>query len=127
MSIGHTALLPVLGSLRSVIYKVNDLQRAKAFYASALGRQPYFDESFYVGFDIDGQELGLDPDVSSIKPGPGGSVAYWKVHDIHAVWNRLTTEGGEPLEPPHSVGGDIATAIVGDPFGNLVGLIQLGE
>ncbi len=127
MSIGHTALLPVLGSLRSVIYKVTDLQRAKAFYATALGRQPYFDESFYVGFDIEGQELGLDPDVSSIQPGPGGSVAYWKVTDIHAVWDRLTTEGGEPLEPPHSVGGDIATAIVGDPFGNLVGLIQLGE
>ncbi len=127
MSIGHTALLPVLGSLRSVIYKVTDLERAKAFYATALGRQPYFDESFYVGFDIDGQELGLDPDVSSIKPGPGGSVAYWKVADIHAVWDRLTTEGGEPLEPPHSVGGEIATAIIGDPFGNLVGLIQLGE
>jgi predicted enzyme related to lactoylglutathione lyase len=126
MSIGHAALLPVLRSIRSVIYKVDDLAKAKAFYASALARQPYFDEPFYAGFEVDGQELGLDPDISTLKPGPGGAVAYWKVSDIHAVWNRLTTElGGRPIELPHNVGGEIETAIVADPFGNLVGLIQI--
>jgi len=124
--LGHAALLPVLRSIRSVIYKVNDLAKAKAFYASALGRQPYFDQPFYAGFDVDGQELGLDPDVSTLAPGPGGAVAYWKVSDIHAVWKRITTElGGHPVELPHNVGGEILTAIVADPFGNLVGLIQI--
>ncbi len=126
MSIGHAALLPVLRSIRSVIYKVDDLVVAKAFYASALARQPYFDEPFYAGFEVDGQELGLDPDVSTIKPGPGGAIAYWKVSDLHAVWNRLTTElGGRPIELPHNVGGEVETAIVADPSGNLVGLIQI--
>jgi predicted enzyme related to lactoylglutathione lyase len=126
ISIGHAALLPVLRSIRSVIYKVDDLAKAKAFYAAALARQPYFDEPFYAGFEVDGQELGLDPDVSTLKPGPGGAIAYWKVSDIHAVWNRLTTElGGRPIELPHNVGGEIETAIVADPFGNLVGLIQI--
>jgi len=126
MSIGHAALLPVLRSIRSVIYKVDDLAKAKAFYAAALARPPYFDEPFYAGFEVDGQELGLDPDVSTLKPGPGGAVAYWKVSDIQAVWTRLTTElGGRPIELPHNVGGEIETAIVADPFGNLVGLIQL--
>ena len=124
--LGHAALLPVLRSIRSVIYKVNDLAKAKAFYASALGRQPYFDQPFYAGFDVDGQELGLDPDVSTLSPGPGGAVAYWKVSDIHAVWTRLTTElGGRPISLPHNVGGEILTATVADPFGNLVGLIQI--
>ena len=126
IELGHAALLPVLRSIRSVIYKVNDLAMAKAFYASALGRQPYFATPFYIGFDVDGQELGLDPDVSLLGPGPGGGVAYWKVADIHAVWKRLTTElGGHPVELPHNVGGEILTAIVADPFGNLVGLIQI--
>lgn len=126
LQLGQTALLPVLRSIRSVIYKVDDLAKATTFYASALGRQPYFDQPFYVGFEVDGQELGLDPDVSSIRPGPGGAVAYWKVADIHAVWKRLTTElGGHPVELPHNVGGEILTAIVADPFDNLVGLIQI--
>ena len=62
MSFGHTALLPVLTGIRSVIYKVTDVAVAKKFYQSALGKPPYFDQPFYVGFDIDGQELGLDPD-----------------------------------------------------------------
>ncbi|MBL0216997.1 MAG: VOC family protein [Myxococcales bacterium] len=116
----------MLRSIRSVIYKVTDLEKAKQFYAAALGRQPYFDQPFYAGFDVDGQELGLHPDVSTRGPGPGGSVAYWKVSDIFAVWTRLTTElGGTPDEAPHGVGGDIVMATVGDPFGNLVGLIQI--
>ncbi len=126
MSIGHAALLPVLRSIRTVIYKVGDLATAKTFYAAALARQPYFDEPFYAGFDVDGQELGLDPDVAQQPPGPGGTVAYWKVSDIHAVWTRLTTElGGRGVEEPHSVGDAILTAVVADPFGNLVGLIQI--
>lgn len=126
MMLGHAALLPVLRSIRSVIYKVTDLPIAKQFYAAALGRQPYFDEPFYVGFDVDGQELGLDPDVSTRGPGPGGGIAFWKVSDIHAVWARLTEElGGTPDTAPHGVGGDILMATVGDPSGNLVGLIQI--
>jgi predicted enzyme related to lactoylglutathione lyase len=123
---GHSALQPVLRSIRSVIYKVDDLARAKVFYAAALARQPYFDQPFYVGFDIDGQELGLDPDTSSQRPGPGGAVAYWKVDDLASTWRRLTTElGGRPVEVPRSVGDGIETAVIADPFGNLLGLIQL--
>ena len=68
----------ILG-LRTVIYHVPDLQRAKAWYSSAFGVQPYFDEPFYVGFNIGGFELGLDPDTKGVKPGAGGSVAYWGV------------------------------------------------
>ena len=115
---------PVLRAIRSVIYTVDDLARAKQFYATALGREPYFDQPFYVGFDVDGQELGLDPDVSTRKPGPGGALAFWRVDDLTATWNALTTSGGQPLEPPHNVGGSTAVAVIADPFGNYVGLIQ---
>ncbi len=64
----------VLG-LRTVIYHLSDLQRAKTWYAAAFGVKPYFDEPFYVGFNIGGFELGLDPDTTEVAPGAGGSVA----------------------------------------------------
>ena len=50
--------------LRTGIYHVSDLQRAKAWYRELLGADPYFDEPFYVGFEVGGFELGLDPDTS---------------------------------------------------------------
>jgi len=113
-----------LRALRSAIYKVDDLARAKAFYATLLGRAPYFDQPFYVGFEVDGQELGLDPDVAVLKPGPGGAIAYWRVDDVAASYELAVASGGKPVEAPHEVGGGMSTAIVGDVCGNLVGLIQ---
>ncbi len=126
LEMGHTALLPVLTGIRSVIIKVPDLAAAKKFYQSAVGKPPYFDQPFYVGFDIDGQELGLDPDLSTAKPGPGGAVAFWKVVDIFAVFDRLTKDlGGKAVDEPHDVGGGIKVGTLADPFGNLLGLIQM--
>ena len=55
--------------LRTVIYHVSDLDRAKAWYSSALGIEPYFDQPYYVGFNIGGFELGLDPDMTGITSG----------------------------------------------------------
>ncbi|MBS1124614.1 MAG: hypothetical protein H6Q90_6842 [Deltaproteobacteria bacterium] len=113
----------MLRGIRSVIYQVDDLAKARAFYEAALGKPPYFDEPFYVGFDIDGQELGLHPDTSKLKPGPGGAIAYWRVDDLAATWAQLQALGGGAIEAPHEVGGGLSTAIVSDPCGNLVGLI----
>src|SRR5439155_548803 len=58
----------ILG-LRTVIYHVPDLERATAWYSSVFGVQPYFDEPFYVGFNVGGYELGLDPDTTRVRPG----------------------------------------------------------
>jgi len=115
----------VLRGIRSVIFQVDDLDQAKAFYSAALGRSPYFDQPFYAGYDVDGQELGLHPDVSKLRPGAGGAIAYWKVDDIAKSWQFLLALGARAVEAPHDVGGDIQTAILADPFGNLVGVIQL--
>ena len=73
---------PFLRSLRTCIYQVYDLALAKEFYSQALGKDPYFDEPYYVGFDLDGDELGLDPDVSKRPPGGSGVIGYWRVEDI---------------------------------------------
>jgi predicted enzyme related to lactoylglutathione lyase len=113
----------VLG-LRTVIYHVPDLQRAKAWFSTAFGVQPYFDESFYVGFNIGGYELGLDPDTKGAPPGAGGAVAYWGVTDIEAAVQHFTRAGASLKAPVQDVGGEIRVATVSDPFGNLVGLIE---
>lgn len=114
---------PFLG-LRTTVYAVPDLEKAKAWYSRVLGVAPYFDEPFYVGFNVGGFELGLDPDTSELKPGAGGVVAYWGVPDAERAWARLMELGVEPASPVREVGGGIKVATVKDPFGNLFGLIE---
>lgn len=81
--------------LRTTIYKVADLQKAKEWYASAFGQQPYFDEPFYVGFNIGGFELGLIPDEGT----KGDNVlSYWGVDDIESTYNRLLKLGATEHE-----------------------------
>lgn len=109
--------------LRTVIYHAPDLAQAKAWYSTAFGVAPYFDEPFYVGFDIGGYELGLDPDAANTRIG-NNAIAYWGVRDIENVYRHLLDQGGTPHQPVKDVGGDIKVATVIDPFGNVVGLIE---
>ena len=110
----------ILG-LRTVVYHVSDLARAKAWYSQVLELAPYFDEPFYVGYAVGGFELGLVPDG---QPGPGGTVAYWGVADAAVALRRLETLGGTVREPVQEVGGGIRVASVADPFGNTFGVIE---
>ena len=85
-----------------------------------LEREPYFDQPFYVGYEVGGFELGLIPDA---KPGEGGSVAYWGVPDAAAELRRLIL-GATVREPVQDVGEGIKVAAVADPFGNSFGVIE---
>lgn len=114
----------MLLGLRTVIYKVSDLERAKAWYSATFDIAPYFDESFYVGFNIGGFELGLDPSISKQGPGPGGALAYWGVPDLKALLAELTSKGVTVRGKLQDVGDGILVASVEDPFGNLIGLIE---
>lgn len=109
--------------LRTAIYHVDDLQRAKEWYSEVLGFRPYFDEPFYVGFNVGGYELGLDPDVSGVTRGEG-AVAYWGVEDAGAAYERILGLGAQPHSEPREVGGGIVVATVKDPWGNVLGLIR---
>lgn len=110
--------------LRTNIYKVSDLAKAKAWYAKTFDTAPYFDEPFYVGFNIGGFELGLDPDTSDQRPGPGGSVTYWGVSSMDAAMKALGADGVKIHAEPREVGGGIIVASIEDPFGNVIGLIE---
>ena len=109
--------------LRTVIYHVKDIAAAKKWYADITGLKPYFDEPFYVGFDINGCELGLDPDMNNIKPG-NQTVSYWAVDDADAALKKLSASDATVVQPKTNVGEGIHVAIVKDPFDNHIGIIE---
>lgn len=110
--------------LGTVVYRVPDLSRGKAWYTKAFQQEPYFDQPFYVGFTIAGYELGLDPDSDASKSGPGGAVAYWRVESLAAAVQHFVTSGATVVAPAQDVGEGVKVATVADPFGNLIGLIE---
>lgn len=112
----------MLQRLRSSICHANDLQKAKEWYIAFTGVQPYFDEPFYVGFEINGFELGIDPDMKGVENG-NHSVAYWLVEDIRSAVQKATALKAAIVTPVTNVGGSTEIAVVEDPFGNHIGFI----
>jgi len=109
--------------LRTVVYAVADLEKAKRWYAEALGQQPYYVQPFYVGFKVGGFELGLDPDLTGVKTG-NNAVVYWGVADAKATYARLIGLGARESSAVESVADGVFVARVLDPFGNVLGIIQ---
>lgn len=117
---------PFLG-LRTVIYRVADLDAAKGWYTGVFGQPPYFDEPFYVGFDIAGYELGLIPSPMASETKTDNVFTYWGVDDVESMYRALLDAGATEHEPPQNVGGEIVVAAVRDPWGNVVGIIYNPE
>ena len=111
----------MLLGLRTAIYPVQDLARAKVWYEQVVGAKPYFDEPFYVGFSVGGFELGLLPDGA---PGTAGPQPLWGVANATAEFQRLLALGATELEPVTEVGEGIKVAAVTDPFGNRLSIIE---
>ncbi|MGB0629410.1 MAG: VOC family protein [Alphaproteobacteria bacterium] len=113
--------------LRTTLYRVGDLAAAKTWYADAVGEAPFFDEPFYVGFNIAGYELGLMPDDTPAADKTENVLSYWGVEDIDSEVARLKDMGATMDNDPMNVGGDIVVAELKDPWGNVLGLIYNPE
>lgn len=113
--------------LRTAEYLVSDLNEAKKWYSNILGIQPYFDEPFYVGFNVGGYELGLMPEEKLPLQKGESVVAYWGVEDIETVYKDLIEAGATEYEKPMNVGGELMVAKVKDPWGNIFGIIYNPE
>jgi predicted enzyme related to lactoylglutathione lyase len=108
--------------IKTVLHPVSDLATAKAVYSALLGVSPQNDDPYYVGFEAEGQHIGLVP-----GGGPQGMtspVAYWHVPDIEAKLAEVTAAGATLQEPARDVGGGRLVATVTDPDGNVLGLLQ---
>ena len=113
---------PFLG-LRTTIYKVSNIDEAKAWYSQVLGVTPYFDEPFYVGFNVGGYELGLQPDPKNDAK-VDGVVTYWGVANVQEVFQHLLANGATSYEEPTEVGSGIIVAAVKDLWENVFGIIH---
>jgi predicted enzyme related to lactoylglutathione lyase len=108
--------------IKTVLHPVSDLAAAKPVYAALLGVEPQADSSYYVGFDAEGQQIGLVP-----AGGPQAMtspVAYWQVADIEAKLAEVTAAGATVKEASRDVGGGRLVATFADVDGNVLGLMQ---
>ncbi len=105
--------------IKTVLHPVSDLAAAKAMYTALLGVEPAADAPYYVGYDVEGQHIGLVPGGDMTSP-----VAYWHVGDIEAKLAEVTAAGATLKESPRDVGGGRLVATVTDPGGNVLGLLQ---
>ena len=110
-------------ALRSLIHETNDLAATKRWLTDVLGVEPYFDEPFYVGFDIGGDEFGVLP----VEGEPSPPSGFWGVDDLEHELARLEAAGATRLHDPEDVGGGIVMVTVRTAHGFDLGLIQHGQ
>ena len=106
--------------LRTVIYPAPDLAASRAWFTRLLGFEPYFDEPFYVGYAVGGDELGLDPNA---EPG-AGPITYWGVASVDDGLAALVAAGATRRGAVQDVGDGIRVATVLEPGGSVLGIIE---
>jgi predicted enzyme related to lactoylglutathione lyase len=111
----------VVDGIETVIHPVKDLGQAKILYRALTGASPVKDEPYYVGFDVDGRRIGLDP--NGHRKGMSGPIVYWRVSDISASVKELVAAGAEVQQDVQNVGGGAQTALIKDADGNVIGLL----
>ena len=108
--------------LRTVIYPATDLAASKAWFTHLLGHPPYFDEPFYVGYEVGGYELGLLPAGGGTSE--TGPITFWGVTDADRALATLLDAGARLHGPVTEVGEGIRTATVLEPGGSIIGIIE---
>ena len=106
--------------LRTTLYPAPDLAAATAWFSDVLGFGPYFEQPEYVGFDVGGYELGLDPSADPAQ----GVLSYWGVTDVDTALAHLLGHGATVHLPVQDVGDRIRLATVIGPAGELIGIIE---
>ncbi len=105
--------------IKSVIYPVKDMARAKMQFHTLLGVEPYSDQPYYVGFRVGDQDIGLDPNGHKT-----GMTVYFHVDEIKQGLQSLLDAGSQVLQEIKDVGGGRLIASVRDADGNIIGLLQ---
>lgn len=110
--------------IRTIIYPVKDIAKAKALYGKLLGVSPYADSAYYVGFKVGDQDIGLSPAPYGLSQGMTGPLSFLHVDDIRASLQLIVDAGGKEQQPVKDVGGGRLVASATDAEGNVIGLVQ---
>jgi predicted enzyme related to lactoylglutathione lyase len=105
--------------VKTIIYTVRDMARAKKQFRTLLGVDPYGDQPYYIGFKVGDQDIGLVPNSPE-----AGMTAFYHVDDIKQSLQSLTEAGSQTLREITDVGGGRLVASVRDADDNIIGLIQ---
>ena len=108
--------------LKTVLYPVKDLDKAKATFTALFGVEPHVDSKYYVGYEVDGHEIGLIP--NGHDQGMTGPEPYYDVEDINVSLAALQAAGAVVLQEPTDVAAGLLVAKVRDTEGNLIGVKQ---
>ena len=71
--------------------------------------------------------MGLQPEEKPTTEKTPSVLSYWGVEDIQSEFSRLLELDATIHERPFNVGGELMTATVKDPWGNIIGLIYNPE
>jgi predicted enzyme related to lactoylglutathione lyase len=107
--------------IQTLVIPTTDPDAAKALL-SVLAGQPHTDEAYYVGWNVNGFEIGLNP--NGHAGGMTGPINYWQTDDITKTVAELIDAGATAGQAPTEVGGGTTIATVSDGDGNVIGLIQ---
>jgi predicted enzyme related to lactoylglutathione lyase len=110
--------------VKTILHPVTDLAKAKPVYTALLGVEPMADSAYYVGYEAEGQQIGLVPTAGAEAQGLTSPTAYWHVADIAAKLAEVTAAGATIKSEPRDVGGGRLVATFADSDGNILGLIQ---
>ncbi|MEO8610489.1 MAG: VOC family protein [Chloroflexota bacterium] len=105
--------------IKTIVYPVNDIAQAKALFTALLGKEPFVDQPYYVGYKIGDQDIGLDPNGHK-----HGMTPYYEVDDIRKTLQSLLDAGAQTIEDVKDVGAGKLIASVKDANGNVIGLTQ---
>ena len=103
-------------AIRAVVVPVSDLDAAKAIYTSLLG-DPHTDQPYYVGYDVGGFEVSLNPGEKG-----GGPVAFVDVDDLDGARETLLAAGATERSAPRQVAPEARVCVLADKDGNPIGL-----
>lgn len=109
--------------MKTVLYPVEDIVKAKATFTALFGAEPHVDSPYYVGYSVDGSEIGLIPNGHS--QGMSGPEPYFDVVDITATLAALSATGVDVVQEPKDVGAGLLVAKVRDTEGNVIGVKQV--
>ena len=115
-----------LSTIGQIGITVTDVDRAVRFYRDTLGMKFLFQVPNMAFFDCDGVRLMV---TASEKPGETyNSVIYFKVPDIHQVFQTLAARGVASEGEPHLIARmpdhDLWMAFFRDPDRNLLALMS---